>query len=116
MQRAPLRGDHDARRYAPKHRMSKVILKGFVVVPEDDLSAVLKELNNHIDFTREEPGCLIFEVTQDLGNPTRFDVYEEFIDIAAFENHQQRVERSEWGRVSANVERHYEISEQTQNE
>ena len=91
--------------------MSKVVLKGVIIVPSEDLSAVKKELINHQDLTRNESGCLVFEVTQSENSLNRFDVYEEFMDKAAFEAHQARVKNSYWGKVAVNVERHYEIFE-----
>ncbi len=83
--------------------MSKVILKGFIIVPAKDLSVVQEELINHKNLTHNEPGCLVFEVAQSQSNPNRFDVYEEFVNKAAFESHQQRVKNSYWGEVSVNV-------------
>ena len=96
---------------AMRDRMSKVILKGFIIVLEEDLSIVKKELTNHRNLTKNESGCLVFDVTQNQSNPNRFDVYEEFINKVAFEFHQQRVKNSYWGEVTVNVERHYEIFE-----
>ncbi|WP_217540661.1 putative quinol monooxygenase [Vibrio metschnikovii] len=90
--------------------MSKVILKSFIIVPQSELATVLNELDNHICLTRSEDGCLIFEVTPNEENPCRFDVYEEFRDQAAFENHQLRVKSSTWGKVTINVERNYEVT------
>ncbi|MGP9766858.1 putative quinol monooxygenase [Halomonas sp. AOP13-D3-9] len=87
--------------------MSKVILKGFIIVPEPDLNAVKAELINHKRLTLAEPGCLVFEVAQCTINPYRFDVYEEFIDRGSFERHQARVKSSAWSKVSGNVERYY---------
>ena len=92
-------------------KMSKVILKGFIVVSETDLCAVQEELKNHKKLTLEEPGCMVFEVTQNESNPLRFDVYEEFKDKASFDMHQARAGASRWGEVTVNVERHYEIME-----
>ena len=89
--------------------MSKVTLKGFIIVPEKDLSLIQEELINHKNLTHSEPGCLVFEVTQSEINPNRFDVYEEFVNKAAFDSHQKRVKNSYWGEVTVNVERHYEI-------
>ena len=89
--------------------MSKVILKGYIIVPENELDAVKKELVNHIELTRQEEGCLIFEVVQDQHQPQRFDVYEEFVDQQAFDKHQNRAKNSHWSNVAANVARHYEI-------
>ncbi|PKF49370.1 putative quinol monooxygenase [Enterovibrio nigricans] len=91
--------------------MSKVILKGHILVPESDFDVVKAELENHSTLTRKEAGCLVFEVSQNAGNPFRFDVYEEFIDKAAFEFHQSRVKSSYWGEVTSNVARHYSIFE-----
>ncbi|EKF9792900.1 antibiotic biosynthesis monooxygenase [Vibrio cholerae] len=90
--------------------MSKVILKGYIIVPQAELTAVISELENHIRLTRLEDGCLIFEVTQNEENPCRFDVYEEFRDQTAFDRHQLRVKSSTWGKVFVNVERNYEVT------
>ena len=56
--------------------MSKITLKGFIVVPADDLDTVKAELDNHVQLTIAEEGCLVFEITQDQSNPNRFNVYE----------------------------------------
>ena len=92
--------------------MSKVTLKGFIVVPEAELALVQSELVNHVRLTQKEPGCLSFRVTQNADNPLQFDVFEEFSDRAAFEHHQQRVKASHWGKITQNVTRHYEVFEE----
>ncbi|WPC75397.1 putative quinol monooxygenase [Vibrio porteresiae] len=89
--------------------MDKVVLSGYIIVPADDLAVVQQELLVHKALTRAEAGCLVFEVTQNADNPLRFDVYEEFIDAAAFNSHQQRVKASQWGAVTQAVERHYQV-------
>lgn len=81
------------------------------MVPESDLEMVKSELKNHINLTLDEPGCILFKVTQNDSDPCRFDVYEEFKDKASFELHQARVKASHWGEVSVNVERHYIVSD-----
>ena len=91
--------------------MSKVILKGFILIPEAELELVKNELVNHKQLTLEEQGCITFRVTENIKNPLRFEVYEEFIDKAAFEEHQKRLKASKWGKVTANVTRNYEIIE-----
>lgn len=89
--------------------MSKVILTGFIIVPDANLETVKQELPIHTALTRNESGCLRFDVTPDKHSPNRFDVYEEFADRAAFDAHQARVQNSRWGQVTKDVERHYEI-------
>ncbi|EGR4295698.1 antibiotic biosynthesis monooxygenase [Vibrio cholerae] len=91
--------------------MSKVTLKGFILVPEPELELVKNELVNHKRLTLDEPGCITFSVIENPENPLRFDVYEDFVDKVAFEQHQKRVKASRWGKVTVNVERHYEIFE-----
>ncbi len=86
-----------------------IVLQGYIVVPPADLEAVRAALPRHADLTRREAGCLKFEVTPDEADEYRFNVYEEFADQASFEAHQQRVQDSDWGRVTVNVARHYEI-------
>ena len=95
--------------------MPRVILKGYILVPESDLSAVKLELQKHIEQTRNEAGCLVFEVFADPLIAGRFNVYEEFSSKPAFESHQDRVRNSSWGELTVNIERHYEIEEIAEN-
>ena len=91
--------------------MSKVILEGYVITADSDLSAVKRELANHIQLTRKEEGCLVFEVSQDNENKNRFNVYEEFTSQNAFKLHQERISTTEWGKVSSKLEKHYQTSD-----
>ncbi|WP_018014553.1 putative quinol monooxygenase [Teredinibacter turnerae] len=88
----------------------KVVLRGFIDIPSSDLALVLRELAVHIALTRQEEGCLKFEVSEVEGEPCRYSVYEEFSNKSAFEFHQRRVAESTWGKVTRNVVRNYEIS------
>ena len=90
--------------------MSKVTLTGHIIFPESDLSAVKSELDTHIELTRQENGCLKFEVTQDPESTQKFNVYEEFTDKESFTNHQERAGKSKWAAVTKNVERHYSVT------
>lgn len=89
--------------------MAKIILEGYIEVAKRDLETVLLELPEHIALTRQEAGCLVFEVKQDETNPYQFAVYEEFDNQQAFDCHQQRVRDSRWGMVTKDVARHYQI-------
>lgn len=90
--------------------MTEVILKGHIIVADVDLEAVKSALPQHIQLTKAEQGCLVFNVTLDKYNPNKFHVYEEFTNQAAFDNHQLRVKQSGWGNVTTQVKRHYFIS------
>lgn len=93
--------------------MSKVILQGHILVPDNDLESVTQALVVHKELTLEEPGCIVFRVSQSTLQPNRFEVYEEFINREAFETHQQRVKASDWGKITKNVTRHYQVTDMT---
>ena len=93
--------------------MSKVILQGHILVPDTDLEVVTQALVVHKELTLSEPGCIVFRVSQSTLQPNRFEVYEEFTNRDAFEAHQQRVKASEWGKISKNVTRHYQVTDVT---
>ena len=88
----------------------KVILQGHIIVSNSDLAVVISALPLHKKLTKQEAGCLLFDVTQDLSNPNKFNVDEEFIDKDAFDFHQRRVKDSHWGKVTKNIERHYQMT------
>lgn len=88
--------------------MAKVVLKGYIIIPKTNRQVVLDELEKHIALTRQESGCLAFQITQDNSDADRFWVYEEFVNKEAFDCHQARVRLSDWGRVSCDVQRFYE--------
>lgn len=91
--------------------MSKIVLEGYIEVPESDLAAVVAELPRHIALTRAEPGCIEFEVNQRADATLVFDVYEQFESQSAFDAHQTRVRASKWAVVTGNVSRHYRVRE-----
>jgi len=91
------------------NRIKKIVLKGFIVVPEEDLTSINDALPDHIENSNKEEGCIAFMVTQRKSEPNVFDVYEEFTSQQAFDNHQNRVKSSAWGRISARAKRYYQI-------
>lgn len=83
-------------------------LTGYILVPDDDLSAVIAALPEHIALSQAEAGCVHFSVTQHPDNPNRFDVKETFINTDAFHKHQKRLQNSHWASVSHRATRHYQ--------
>lgn len=90
--------------------MGKVTLQGCITVPQSQLEAVKEALIEHIKLTKQEDGCLVFNVTQRDGDPLVFDVYEEYSSDDAFSAHQTRAKASAWGAATTEVERDYEIT------
>ncbi|MDJ0612219.1 MAG: putative quinol monooxygenase [Rhizobiaceae bacterium] len=82
-------------------------LEGFIDVPGHRVDAVRAGLVDHIRLTREEAGCIFFEVTPSKDVPGRFLVSEAFVDEAAFKFHQERSGSSPWARVSEDIPRNF---------
>lgn len=90
--------------------MPKIILQGFIIIPKEDCDLILAKLQNHINLTLAEEGCIKFEIKPDVASDAngKYCVYEEFINMGTFKYHQETVKNSAWGQISKNVERHYE--------
>ncbi|WP_425046587.1 putative quinol monooxygenase [Primorskyibacter sp. S87] len=86
-----------------------VTLTGFFDVPEEALEEVRAALPEHVYLTRAEPGCEYFEVFESVSEPGRFAVSERFKDAASFRAHQDRAEASDWGRITRDYPRSYDI-------
>jgi len=82
-------------------------LEGYIDVPADRIGTIMQALEDHIRLTREEPGCIFFNVDACTGIEGRFVVSEAFADEAAFRYHQERASNSLWASTSAGVPRHY---------
>jgi quinol monooxygenase YgiN len=86
-----------------------VVLTGYIKVSRSECRVIQQHLAQHIQNTRQEAGCLAFEVNQSAEDDCVFTVFECFKDQAAFESHQARVKVSLWGEISRNAERVYSI-------
>lgn len=75
----------------------------------EEADVVTSYLPEHVELTRNEPGCISFEVspTQD---PLVWSVEERFTDPEAFRAHQERAASSPWGRMTSAIARDYTIS------
>ena len=89
--------------------MSKVIVEGYILVSDEDMEIVEVELPIHAYLTKNEQGCITFNVTKDKVDKHRFNVYEVFNSATAFEYHQNRIKDSRWGAITKNVIRNYQI-------
>jgi quinol monooxygenase YgiN len=90
---------------------NQIVLTGYIDIPIEEVDLVTAALEDHKKLTRAEPGCLKFNVRPDKELLGRFIVYEKFASQEAFDAHQARAQASDWGRISANVERNYEIKQ-----
>lgn len=82
-------------------------LEGHIDVPADRIAQVSEALKDHIKLTREEEGCIFFNVDACTKVEGRFLVSEAFVDDAAFQFHQERAGQSAWAEASKDVTRDY---------
>lgn len=89
--------------------MGGVRLRGMLVCTTSEQARLVeRHLPRHVVLTRAEPGCVSFDVSPS-DDALIWHVEEHFVDDAAFTEHQNRVVGSEWGRVTAGIERRYTI-------
>lgn len=84
-----------------------IALTGHLHIPMDEQAQFKPLLDAHIAATKAEPGCLFFEVTQDMKDPALFHVSECFRDQAAYDFHQQRGACTPWGKSSRHLQRKF---------
>ncbi|MFW2541654.1 putative quinol monooxygenase [Primorskyibacter sp. 2E107] len=87
-----------------------VFLSGTLTCPPDRLDAVRASLPLHIALTRDEPGCLRFDVTEDPDQPGLFHVSEEFSDRLAVAARQSRGASSHWASITKGQPRDYAVT------
>ena len=86
-----------------------VMLAGYLDIPPNHRRAVNQALPRHIKLTRQEKGCVRFDIVADPQTPERLHVVEIFENQAAFDHHQSRTSASDWAEISRNITRHYHI-------
>lgn len=91
-------------------RMGAVRLSGFLRCASiEDVELVKHHLPDHLRLTREEPGCIAFDVSQ-TDDALVWRVEELFADQAAFDFHQQRTRASKWFAATSTIARDYNIT------
>jgi quinol monooxygenase YgiN len=90
--------------------MQKIKLEGYLNIPSERYQAVMDALDEHINLTRAEQGCISFNVIPCETVAHRLIVNELFTDQNAFDLHQKRTKASPWAQITENIERSYTIS------
>lgn len=76
----------------------------------EESELIRRFLPEHIRLTKNEPGCVAFEV-KETADPLVWTVEELFVDQKNFEAHQGRTKKSRWGIETGSIQRQYEIQE-----
>ena len=86
-------------------------VSGWLTIPSAEQALLLPLLDEHIQLTRAETGCLAFNIMRSAQDPERFEIAERFRDREAFEAHRLRTAASRWGLATRHIPRHVRISE-----
>ena len=70
-------------------------------IKHEHLEEYLANLRRHAETSAAEPGCIRFEVLQELDDPTVVCLYEVFRDADAFKVHQHSEHHDRWMAMSA---------------
>lgn len=81
-------------------------LTGRLICPDAaQVVMALSLLPDHVRLSREEPGCLRFDLWQDQDDPSIWHLSELFVDADALAAHAARTRNSRWGQQSAAIGR-----------
>jgi quinol monooxygenase YgiN len=90
------------------HRADKeqpvIVISGLMEVSEtsaDDFAAMSRDL---VGATRREPGCTEYRFARSIENPQVFEIFEEFADQEAFDEHVRAEHYRSWNRALKGVE------------
>jgi quinol monooxygenase YgiN len=89
-----------------------VTLTGFLICrtleESDRVSHLLPE---HVRLTREEMGCLSYEVYRSMADPVCFAVRAVYRDRDSLAAHQVRAGDTDWGRATKGATRDFRLTE-----
>ena len=64
-----------------------IVISGLIEMSEKSADAAIEAASVMAAATREEDGCLAYAFYQDIENPCRFRIFEEWRDAAALGRH-----------------------------
>lgn len=105
------RHHHDAKGTPIPLKNPMLALTGRLICADaSQMMTALSLLPDHIRLSRNEPGCLRFDLRQDE-DPLVWHLTELFVDADAFAAHGARTAESEWGREGAGIGRDFQRHE-----
>ena len=87
-------------------------LTGFLICRTlDEADRVSALIPAHVAATRDERGCLDYEIWRSMADPVCFAVRAVYRDREALAAHQVRTSGSDWGRVTGGATRDFRLTE-----
>lgn len=64
-----------------------LIVAGTVQIQVSERTALIEAATDMMQASRNEPGCLAYDITASLTDPSQFHIYEQWQDQAALDQH-----------------------------
>ncbi|QIG43727.1 antibiotic biosynthesis monooxygenase [Nocardioides anomalus] len=81
-----------------------IVVSGSMRIGQDSLEAFRDVSRVLVEETLREPGCAAYSFAEDVCEPGRFLIFEEFADDAALEEHVRAEHYRTWGRALRDLE------------
>ncbi|GEM75491.1 putative quinol monooxygenase [Vibrio sagamiensis] len=94
--------------------MSKLTIVANIVANEDKIELVKSELIKLIDITRNEEGCINYDLHQDHNNPAHFMFYENWVSRELWQVHMGNKHLSEYISATEGAVASFTLNEMTQ--
>jgi quinol monooxygenase YgiN len=91
-----------------------ILIAGFLKYPPGGIDQLKDEMENVIEATRREDGCINYDFAVDIGDPTRLIVFERWRDQEALDEHIKSPHIAAWraaGAAAGPAERHLTVWE-----
>ena len=89
----------------PDPKPGQIALSGTITCNNaEQLKTVLEQAPKHVALSRQEPGCLFFEINQ-TDDPMVWSVEELYEDQAGLDAHKKRLAASEWASKTTELTR-----------
>lgn len=76
-----------------------IVVSGVVRIGPDSREAFRDASRVLVEETRREPGCAAYSFAESISEPGRFEIFEEFADDGALEEHTRAEHYRAWGRA-----------------
>lgn len=81
-----------------------IIVSGLMEIAPADLDRFTALTRELVEATRREPGCVEYRFAQSIEKAERFEVFEEFVDQAALDEHARADHYRGWGRALKDID------------
>ncbi len=78
-----------------------ILIAGTLTFPPGGMEKARDAMNEVVEATRREDGCISYDFAVDLSDPTRLVVFERWRDQGALDGHARSAHMAEWRQAAA---------------